>query len=626
MIKNILSDINVSRWRLFSILSLSFALSFMVFVHSPLEIYLNNPIIFVVGWRFLLPPLLLLFSISFVVISICLFLITQKNIFIGIAFFLLCCLAVVVSSVKIVLFQNYMFFFIAGIIVLGVLWYILTTKLKDNAGDVILIVLWSAVIASYIQVLFLNGQMHAITGAGQGTYEFAVLNLIIWILITLLPLGIWIFLRVKKIEFKFEKITVFSVIIIAGMQITGLVSGFITEDLPEGYDEGLPLFVSYESLLSLSPEKNIFVFILDKLDVRFMRETLETYPHLYDYLDGFTHYENNTPQYVDTLPSVVSMLTEVYYEEGLTVEEYWDIAWSNHSFIDVLRDNGYSTVLYLDYATTFKDFEQISGKTDNMRETDWIYIKGKNFTTINIRLSLGRMAPYIFKNSIFGSLDAAFANEMFGIVAANPNSIRPLVVNKNADETFYSFITRNRVLANNRKNVFLVMHMYCAHSVEEAVSDTETTLSMLYAYFNMMKDLEIYDKSTIILIADHGAPFPDVNGVPRNVPVTSSFFIKPENSRGRLVVETENELSNAYFSASILDIANLRRDDTAITYYDIIGGAPPPRLRYFYDYSNWWEALFENKNGGSMLFYGMYEITGGANPMDYINWHFIPNN
>ena len=61
------------KWKIVSILSISFTSAFTLLFYTPLDMYLHNPLDFIVGWRFLLPPLFLLFLLCAVIIACILF-------------------------------------------------------------------------------------------------------------------------------------------------------------------------------------------------------------------------------------------------------------------------------------------------------------------------------------------------------------------------------------------------------------------------------------------------------------------------------------------------------------------------------------------------------------------------
>ena len=98
-----------------------------------------------------------------------------------------------------------------------------------------------------------------------------ILNIAIWIIITFLPLSLWIIFKFKRKAFRFESCLIFTMGLIIGMQLTGLVSTAVSTELPIGYEEDTPRYFSYESVLDYNVNENIIVFILDRLDVTYMR-------------------------------------------------------------------------------------------------------------------------------------------------------------------------------------------------------------------------------------------------------------------------------------------------------------------------------------------------------------------
>ena len=110
--------------------------------------------------------------------------------------------------------------------------------------------------------------------------------------------------------------------------------------------------------------------------------------------------------------------------------------------------------------------------------------------------------------------------------------------------------------------------------------------------------------------------------MPGYIPQTATLMIKPENSRGKLIRNSDIELTSEYFSTSILEIAGLRQNDSEISYFDIISGTPPPK-RIFYDLSSWWQSWEESGASGTMVLHGIYEVSGDAS--DAVNWVYIKN-
>ena len=596
-IRTHISDCAIDSWKFAAITALSFSVPFMLLFYTPLDIYLHNPMAFVVGWRLLVPHLLLLFM-AFVIMLFA-------------ALLLICFLLIALLK-------------------------------KEKAADIILLGLLGFLLSAYVQTLFLNGNMEPDVG-GSSLYSALtlqnIINLLIWLAILLVPIGLWTFLSDTKKHFRFEKVIVFTAVIIAGMQITGLLATFVSAELPGGLEDDAGRYVSFENALDLSAEKNILVFVLDALDVKFINEAFEKHPYLKDTLYGFTFYQNNVSEFFETLPSVVSMLTQVYYSEGQPIGEYLEEAWAAFNIVDRLRAHGFTTNLYLCRRSTIGSLRHIEDRTDNIRELPDGFdasVNTSNFISIITRLSLGRISPYLLKNIFLDHVRLDFGNRLFSFTHHNYEmaGAQPSLGGMYHDERLLEFITQNEITSDIENGVFKFFHLYGAHSWPEVVNNIPSVLQnfeILSHFFDNMKRLGIYDSSTIIIVGDHGrgrghawsgALDLQLRRMGLGLPITTSLFIKPPESTGALIIDSVSEMSNRYFAASILQIAGLSHDELGLSYFDILDGAVSrPRVKH--DLTAWWRAFADGGTRGYMTLYGIYEITGDAN--DAANWVFVPN-
>ena len=622
-----------AKLKLAAILSTAFAVSFMVFLFTPLDLYLHNPTGFVISWKLMLPPMFIFALAGFIALSALLLLLCYRKTILVVTLLVLSTLFVAYVRFVMYLFLSmYLFFFV--IIALALILWVATIKLfKEKAVDAVLLFIWGIIVISYAQMLFLNNDMSMLTGDIAG---YSVLtprnlgNLLLWMIVALLPLCFWIACKVKNKEFEYEKALIFTMLLISGMQISGLVSTAVSTELPAGYEDN-PKYLSYEPTLNFNVDNNICVFLLDRLDVKYMTEVLEEYPELNEQLDGFTYYTNNISEYGSTFPSVATMLTQHYYSDGLTFSEYWEEAWAQHSVIDMLREEGFTTNLLIDQLSTYGKAETIQDKTDNLREAEeGLKIDFRSMFNAAGRLSLGRLSPYLLKNIFLAGILPSFGNKLFRL-KAGPDAQDP-GIGVQSDLDFYEYITENEFSANNDKKVFNFIHLNCAHTdldktvtahgyhydeendrIMEGGNYIDTTracFEMLNIYFTKMKKLGVYDNSTIILLGDHGGIFDG------SAAITVGLLIKPKDTTGALKTDNSSELSNKYFGASVLEAAGLSYDQFGISYFDIIGGSPPP-IRKYYSHSGWWSA---RSGAETITMYGVYEISGDAN--DFTNWKY----
>ena len=609
--------LELTKQKLAGILILSFTFSFMVFFYSPFDIYLHNSNAFVVGWKFLLPPLFALMLTGFAVMSITLLLLTYKNAILGVFLILAAGVLIVIARYVFNMLTVASTYLLIAVIIAAVLWFFAVKYFKKYTFDFIILILWGITIAFYVQVLLLNGDMVMITG-GQAGYDLLspkhIGFLSVFMLITLMPFGLWLlYLLVRKKKLQYEKIIIISSLIIIGMQLSGLVLTAASANLPKGYEDEDNRYISNAGTLSLNKDENIIVLLLDRIDVLYIRDALDQLPHIRDYLDGFVFYENNMAEFYDTLPSVTSMLTQHYYEEGTTIHEYWDMAWGQYTVIDRLKDDGFTINLYLDYMSTYGNLDHIAGRADNINDHRGIVVNYRGFADSIIRLSLGRLSPYMVKNRILAYVTPDFGNTLFNVVNPDPSSVRLPVAGRDADNQFLEYITQNEMKADNRNKVFMFMHLNGAHG-EDHIEPIYASMEILNAYFGKMKEIDVFDSSTIILIGDHGNR--------RHYPETVSLLIKEKNSTGDLIIDSETELSNRYFAASLLEIAGIPHGDLGLSYFDLLAGESPP-VRRLNNLSGWMYSWIDHGTEGMMELYGVYKVSGDANNDE--NWHYTPS-
>jgi len=619
------------KWKLTSILAISFSISFTVLLFMPLDMYLHNPGVFIVSWKFLLPGLLLFSFTGFIALSIVNIALWQKSAVPGVVLLLLCGVVVIVLRLKFDLFPKAAINILSTIAVAAVTWVIAKKILKEKASDVVMLIMVGVLLSSYIQVLFLNGGMVKITGASTGYDALTLRNLAnfcIWLLVAVLPIGVWFTFRLHKKGFNLDKSIVFSALLISVMQIAGIISTSVSAELPIGLDEDENLQFSYASAIEFSPENNIIVFILDRLDVEYFRETLEEHPELNNQLDGFTFYENNVSGYIQTFPSVPSMLTQYDYSIGSTFSEYWDEAWARQNAIDTLRENGFKTNLYLDRPSTYDYIGHIKDRTDNLMFIAEVVLDYEVLFGTTARLSLGRMAPYLLKDRFLETIPSAFGYGFFSFTDEETlPEIMPPVVCIERDIKFYDYIMQATFLLDSKKDVFTLMHLNAGHAEDEKglyllgyrfdpqhgmkpydgdyMDSIRACFEIMNVYFTKMKEIGVYDKSTIILMGDHGAM--------RDY-ATTALLIKPTGASGSLRIDSQAELSNKYFGASILELAGIEHRELGVSYYDIIGGATPPE-RIVTVYTDWWD---EKDKTRKVELHSQYSIIGDSNNKD--NW------
>jgi hypothetical protein len=312
-------------------------------------------------------------------------------------------------------------------------------------------------------------------------------------------------------------------------------------------------------------------------------------------------------------------------------------AWNRRVFIDELKENGYISHLLVDKGYTFDHYNDIRERTDNIRIAE-VALASINYDKISettLNLSFGRLMPYISKGFFLLVIPSSFSNSFVTWNIENNYDMLPLNIGDDADIKLFNSLRTIGLSKPHTDNVFTFTHMSSAHAggyfynnetdnlemkservlplFDSRVISAHASFVILNEYFNQMKQLGIYDDSTIIITADHGIRESAMSTGTLNKEVTSALLIKPANSYDDLKIDSFSELSHKNFGASILEFAGLPHEDFGVSYFDVINSGGTQVREWWYD-----SISVDNVMGGRFV------IEGDAN--DFDNWIFVPHN
>ncbi len=500
-------------------------------------------------------------------------------------------------------------------------------------------------IASYVQLLFYNEKMSVMNGAQDKVWDFSVpfvkINFFVMLAIALLPIFLFLLqlveppiTSVRKIKWTFVPPVCGAIIL---MQSLGLGFNIVNYQKLNAKGKSPTIkYLSYEPLLSLSKENNVIVFLTDRLDGTMVDDLLKYYPELNESLDGFTYFSNNISCYTNTFPSVPEMLSGTKYN-GEQWMDYITSIWENDNAMKRIHDADYQVNLMIDGNTTYYELDDMECFTDNIRETSYSYNLGNNGVIQNeIVLSLYRVLPYAFKSIPLQFFSVSSDNY---IKINEATDFHPSSVGINSDIHFYNYMQDHPITDNCAKKTFSFIHLNASHdankdfieichrdhpSVSGSVPEIQNgpliintlrcSFDIIEMYINQMKELDIYDNSTIIILGDHGRAMTakeEEESKKLDGPITTGLFIKQANApHADLQINSSAEMSNAFFSASILDYAGLKYDGFGPSYEDICTDLPHvKRTLNLYHFTG----FFKKPD-----FLNSYTVTGDAS--DFSNW------
>ena len=563
---------------------LSAALSFTIFFFSPIDIYLGNQKEFIVNFKHVLFPMLILSILATGIIGAIL------NLFL---------------------------------------------RIKQIVFDAAVRLIFGYLLAIYTQSLFLNSKMTSITGDDSkytdNMYSL-VLNMLLMLAILLLPLIIYALKRQfpnnKVLNFGKGMLIPYVSALIFAMQFSGTAVSIINTDFGK-YEKLHTSYLSYEPTMSLSEEGNIVVFLLDRLDSLWMDDAIKSYPDIKEKLDGFTFYQNNIAHYTNTFPSVPRMLTNSPYD-GTEWADYICKAWEGRTVPKILTENGYSINLLIDNLTTYGSLGQLSEQCNNIasvKEEDASvnYFGEGGIIPTMTQLSMAKLSPYSMKPYITLGLGSNLSSD-FVKYTVNTDDMLPMATGVEGDLKYFEYLKNNEMTADNCNKTFSFIHLNGVHGSSEEISSLYSgfkkvnkastirgDLEIVFEYMDKMKELGIYENSTFIIIGDHGRAAAEIE-VDKKAGledvIVTAVLVKPAGAEsGKLKLDRYSELSNDYFPASILEYAGLDHSDMGYSYNDIIeNNLHIDRYLQTFDFRGY----------GRTVYKPLYKITGDAR--DFYNW------
>ena len=354
------------------------------------------------------------------------------------------------------------------------------------------------VVMGYLQAMFLNGELKALTGDEQTwTIGTRLINALIWLIIILL---ICVIGYHKEIVLKISKGICIYICLIQMVTLGYMV---VTSDVSSsGREEAL----TTQNSLELATDDNVLVFVLDMFDSSVFQEILEKDSEFLTPLSDFTFYRNATSVFGHTKISLPYLLTGTQWKEGLNAEQYHDYAYANSDALHTISQQGcnvgvYTKVDYLDSSVydVISNYSQSAVRNCNIVST---------YSTM-FQTSMYKLMPFIFKPGF-----TYYTRDIVEMVDAGE------IWTIENDLPFYNSLIKQGLSVNDGyQKAFRFYHMVGDHEPyylsedlqydktgreNSAYSQAKGCLKIVYEYLDQLKELDKYEDATIIITADHG--------------------------------------------------------------------------------------------------------------------------
>ena len=497
------------------------------------------------------------------------------------------------------------------------------TLLPLKASLILNAIEFSGGLCCYVQSFFLNGKMGTLTGEGDHySLSTVLVNLLLWVLIAaVIIVGAILLIKFKKEQLA-RSVVMFLALSLTVMQLTAFVSTVFTSDGMTGSGVQKNYYLSDIGEYEISDGKNTVMFIIDTCDGRYLEQAISEYPDIFDGLDGFVYYPNATSTHSRTYPSMPYLLTGEICHFDKPYSEYVDEAYKNNSYIEDIKATGCNIGLYTNnqYVAN-KGMMSIDNSVSNS-ETRISFIGTLKQMG---RISLYRNVPYALKSRFRYGGESVNENVIF-----IPKSAPQRCVTSD-DVVFYNRLVSDGIaVSGSYSKAFRLYHMWGAHpggkfdqNMQPAKQGSTTqcirgNFLIIQDYIRQMKELGVYEDSTIIITADHGSS----NGSSDKRPLvidsapTVAMLVKPSGcgmSNEGVTTSTAPVCHADLFSTVIASLdGNYEKYGTPVWNHT----EGEQRTRYYYN-----QALYSDEDGEIAL--REYAVTGDAR--DVSNWKLTGN-
>lgn len=428
-----------------------------------------------------------------------------------------------------------------------------------------------------------------------------IVNTLIWVLLIAAPVVLF---KLKKKWFLGVAVWVPAVIV--AMQLITLGTLSLSADLSKNVQGG-SASLSVKGIDEVSVTDNVAVFILDTFDETYFEEILAEEPEYLEPLDGFTYFSNNTGVYPTTKGAMPFILSGQLYRNETSFTQYVQDAYFKTDYYKDLHNAGYDIGIYGEYmyvnSDGIRDYISNLDTDSGVKASSNVGLMGTIY-----KATAFRYFPHVAKKAVW-----YYSGDFDSWKTTTGASGHALYKTGNLD--LYNEIKQGELkLADNEQGCYRVFYAYGCHPPFKLRADmTETTdgsvtsrdaakgcLNIVYEYIQQLKELGVYEQSTILVISDHG--------ITETECTSPLFLVKPRGASGTLQI-SDAPVSQMDLMATVMEDIGLNADQKyGRSAFDWKTGEERTRLYLYYDWAN--KGSWSDDNLPEMV---EYEISSANN-------------
>lgn len=455
-------------------------------------------------------------------------------------------------------------------------------------------------IALYIQGNFLNGDYGLLNGQSIVWEKYSTrgyISSLMWAICTIIP----IFLVKSKIYPR--KILMLLSCILITTQIVTLGVFFIRiGDAEYGQSDVL----TNENIFNLSDNKNVVVFVLDAFDSSDFKNLISSDVDIISDFQDFTYFDNMASVFNQTQVAIPQILTGEKYLNEIPYNDYLENSFEKSPLLKELHEKKYDVGIY-SINTHVGNSQWINNQKKDSVKVDLIKL-----TTLYTKFTAFKYFPQVAKAQFNIS-----SNEFTNIAATtDANDLYDIDT-----VSFYNMLKEHGIETNVGSPVFRFYHVFGMHQpyklnefIEYNDNNTATSreqaakgsINLVRYYIDLLKKEGVYDKTTIVIMADHGS---------KELMVNPLFLIKQQNEQHSLIINSAPVSYSENLMPTLLKLIETDENTVNNTVYDVseneninrkVYRITPDREHangYYFD-------LYEYQTTGKIYDYSNFEFTG----------------
>lgn len=398
-------------------------------------------------------------------------------------------------------------------------WILLATVaclFKKRAFAVVVAVVFSVALSCYTQALFMNVGLPQADGGVVNWDDYTtitVLSAAAWI--ALITVSVVAVIRYpRKVQMGFCLVALAFVVV----QGAGVASLFVGESGASNA-AGRTMMVSEKGLLDVSAKTNVVEFVLDNYDTALLEQAVSEEPEMFDGFEGFTWFKDSAGSMIPTRYGNVFLLTGVLPREDEPFSAFLANRYARSPYLGDIRKAGYDVGVYSDtlgeqYLSADEAIQHLYRYTSNIAPLDRDAMDVPATAASLLRCALYRDLPWLAKPLAWFYTDEV-NRSMFGSGRAASDKTPYLM----DDGSLLSRLRTEGLSTNDQDASYRYIHIIGAHDPfsldrngeEVGVGNSNPldqaigSMKIVETYINELKQLGVYDQTTVIVTTDHGS-------------------------------------------------------------------------------------------------------------------------